>query len=190
MNEYEVRALEGRVAALERTLVALRREMRQSVAFGRTTAAPNDTGAVQTVQGRVDGMTVKDAMPVLLHYGFHSVMPPGADKVVLFANGDRSSGVVVATGHQSYRPTGWLLGESGLYDQWVHTIRLTQSGIIINGNGQPITLETGGASAVLNADGSITLTAAGGKTITASAGGTVQAVKLADGTNSTVLRAQ
>lgn len=126
--------LESRVAMLERMLAAALRRQGQSVAFGRTTAAPNDAGPVQTVQGRTDALTVKDGMPVLMHYGYHAVMPIGADKVVLFGNADRSSGVVIATGHQTYRPTGWNLGETGLYDMWGHSIRMQQGAILVTGD--------------------------------------------------------
>lgn len=56
--------------------------------------------------------------------------------------------------------------------------------------GQAFTIEVaGGASLTLNADGSATLLTPG-KTVAVSGGGVTQAVRLADGSNSVILRAQ
>ncbi len=126
--------LERRVAALERHVARLERRLAQDVAFARSTAPPDDTGNVQTIQGRLDALSTRDGMPVLFHYGFSSAMPVGGDKVVLFGNGDRSNGVVIASGHQQYRYKGLKTGEVCLYDMWGHVIQLTQSGIAVTGD--------------------------------------------------------
>lgn len=58
-------------------------------------------------------------------------------------------------------------------------------------SGKSVTVESlGGASVVIDGAGSIVASAVGGHTVTVTAGGTTQAVRLADGSASTVLRAQ
>lgn len=133
--------LEARVAMLERMLAALTRRQGASIAFSRSTAPPIDTGPVQTVQGQMDALSMRDAMPVLMHYGFSSAMPVGGDKVVGYLNGTRSSPVVIATGHQTYRYTGLITGESVLYDMWGRSIRLASAGPLVTCNGVPMTIQ-------------------------------------------------
>jgi len=57
-------------------------------------------------------------------------------------------------------------------------------------DGHAVLTSTGGATVTVAVDGSVTVHAASGKLVTVSSGGTAQAVRLADGTASTVLRAQ
>ncbi len=130
--------LDARVAMLERMVASLSRRLGSTVGFARSTAAPIDTGAIQTVQGRMDALSVRDNMPVLFHYGFSSSMPVGGDKVVNYLNGDRSTGVVVATGHQSYRIKGLVTGEVAVYDMWGRSIKLGASGPVVDCNGAPL----------------------------------------------------
>lgn len=130
--------LEARVAMLERMVASLSRQRGASIAFSRSTAPPIDTGAVQTIQGQMDALSIRDAMPVLFHYGFSSAMPIGGDKVVAYLNGTRSSPVVVATGHQTYRVTGLATGETVIHDMWGRSVKLSASGPVINANGAPV----------------------------------------------------
>jgi phage gp45-like len=131
--------LEARVALLERLVARLTRQ-NGAIAFARSTMAPVDTGAVQTSQGRFDALTVRDAMPVLQHYGYASVMPADGDKVVAHLGGQRSAAVVITTGHQTYRYKGQAVGEVTIYDMWGRSIRLTANGIVLNAHGQPVVL--------------------------------------------------
>jgi phage baseplate assembly protein V len=48
-------------------------------------------------------------------YGFKSVPFPGAEAIVVFPNGDRAHGIVIAVGDRRYRPTGWEPGEVGMF---------------------------------------------------------------------------
>ena len=132
--------LAARVAQLERMVTALLRRQGASVAFSRSTAPPIDTGAVQTIQGQMDALSARDAMPVLFHYGYSSAMPVGGDKVVGYLDATRSSPVVIATGHQTYRLTGLATGEVAIYDMWGRSVKLGASGISINGNGATLTI--------------------------------------------------
>lgn len=126
--------LAARVAMLERMVAALSRRQGASIAFSRSTAPPIDTGAVQTIQGQMDALSARDAMPVLMHYGFSSAMPVGGDKVVAYLGATRSSPVVVATGHQTYRLTGLATGEVAIYDMWGHSIKLGSAGVTVTGD--------------------------------------------------------
>jgi len=130
-----------RIAALERRLARLERGTAQRIAFARSTAPASDSGAVQTVQGQVDAVSARDAMPVMYHYGFTASLPPGGDHVVVYRGADRSSGVVIATGHQSYRMTGLASGEMAIYDMWGRSVKLGATGITINANGVPVVLQ-------------------------------------------------
>lgn len=125
---------------LERLVARLARQQSLSIGFARSTAAPNDSGPVQTIQGQMDALSRRDSMPVLFHYGFTSAMPIGGDKVVNYLGGDRSQGVVIASGHQQYRLAGLATGEAALYDMWGRVIKLSASGPVLNGNGAPIVI--------------------------------------------------
>lgn len=126
---------------LERQVARLTRALQQTAAFARSTAPPNDSGPVQTIQGQMDALSRRDGMPVLFHYGFSSAMPVGGDKLVTYLGGDRSKPVVVATGHQSYRLTGLATGEVVLHDMWGRSIKLSASGPVINGNGAAVMIQ-------------------------------------------------
>jgi phage gp45-like len=134
MSDPYVRLLESRIAALERSLARLARQLRAPIALSRSTANAQDSGAVQTNQGRLDALSLKDGLPTLYAYGFSSSLPVGGDKLVAFLGGDRSQGVVIATGHQDYRLRGLLPGEAAMHDMWSHSIRLTATGIAIAGD--------------------------------------------------------
>lgn len=49
--------------------------------------------------------------------------------VIAFLGGDRSSPVVIASNHQSYRHTGLKPGETVVYNQQGMNIHLTEAGI-------------------------------------------------------------
>lgn len=106
--------------------------------MGRVTAA-SDSGVVQRVQVQSPN-EVRSDTPVLQHFGFSSVLPSGTDVVVMSLGGNRSSAVVVASGHQSYRQSGQSPGEVVVYNQWGQCVRLTESGIVVEASGQPVTV--------------------------------------------------
>jgi phage gp45-like len=139
------------ISMLEQRIERLERALRQQVAISRSTAPATDTGMVQVNQGQIDPLTVLDGMPTLLNYGFSSSMPIGGDKAVIFLNGDRSQGVVVATGHRQYRFTGLQPGESVMHDMWGHSLRLSAAGATLVGNLSvtgSVTAGSGGADSV------------------------------------------
>lgn len=151
--------LEARVAALERSLGRLARQLRAPIALSRSTAPSQDGGTVQTNQGRLDALSLKDGIQTLYTYGFSSSLPIGGDKVVAFLGADRSQGVVIATGHQDHRYTGLLPGEAVVHDMWGHAIRLSAAGVAITGN-LSVTgsiTSTGGVTAGLGGADPVTL---------------------------------
>jgi phage gp45-like len=123
-------SLEVRVAALERHIERLERRLRGGVSFARTTMPPVDTGTVQTVQSRLDALSVRNDLPILFHYGFSSAMPVGGDKLVMHGYGERSSAIAVATGHQQYRYKGLQTGEVVLHDNGGSVVKLAVGGNI------------------------------------------------------------
>ncbi|UMS01532.1 baseplate assembly protein [Escherichia coli] len=107
---------------------------------GRVTAG-NDGGVVQTVQVQ-SPHEIRSDTPVLQQFGFSSVLPEGTDVVVLSLGGNRSSAVVVASGHQAYRITGLSSGEVVVYNQWGQAVRLHESGIVVEANNQPVAVNS------------------------------------------------
>ncbi|HEY8685979.1 MAG TPA: phage baseplate assembly protein [Chloroflexota bacterium] len=126
--------LEARIALLEREVARLSRGSRPPFAAARSTLAPVDSGVVQTVQAQLDAFSNRDGIPVLYNFGFFANPPVGADMHVAFLDGDRSQAVVIATGHQTHRPTGNATGDAGLHDAFSHIIHLNSGGITIVGN--------------------------------------------------------
>ena len=126
--------LEARVFALERQIDALLRRRGSPFALGRTTMNVNDGGAVQTVQARLNALSVRDKVPLLYGYGMTGSPPIGADLHVAFLDGDPSKAVAIASGHQTYRLRGLGSGDSALYDSRGHRVWLTSAGITLTGD--------------------------------------------------------
>lgn len=100
----------------------------------------NDAGPVQLVQVRLNAAEMADATPRLAEYGFQSNPPTGSDGVLLFLSGDRSNGVVIATGSQTYRMRGLASGEVAISDDKGQSVYLSAAGIRIDGGGLPISI--------------------------------------------------
>ncbi len=67
--------------------------------------------------------------------------------------GNRSSAVVVASGHQSYRINGLSSGEVVVYNQWGQFVRLGEDGIVVEASGQPVTVNSATTLKVTATDG-------------------------------------
>jgi hypothetical protein len=139
-DDMRVAQLERRISVLEQHIERLSRALRLQMALGRSSAPAVDGGPVQTIQGKIDPLSVKDAMPVMLNYGFSSSLPVGGDQAIVFLTGDRSQALVVATNHQTYRYAGLNPGETVIHDMWGHSLLLHAAGglftgdLTINGN--------------------------------------------------------
>jgi phage gp45-like len=110
------------------------------VGRGRVTTT-DDTGNVQRMQVELGADEIIDGVPRLAQYGFQSVPPADADAVVVFIAGERSNGVVIATGDKTYRMRGLASGEVALSDDKGQTIYLSAAGIRIDGGGLPIEIQ-------------------------------------------------
>lgn len=115
----------------------LYRQVKMMFGIGRVTHL-DDTGPSQQLQ-------FKNAMEVmtagrLAEFGFSSGPPVGSDVVVAFMGGDRSSPVIIATNSKAYRHSGLNSGETVIYNQWGQFIKLTEKGITVEANGQPVTV--------------------------------------------------
>ncbi|MGK4478599.1 phage baseplate assembly protein domain-containing protein [Yersinia enterocolitica] len=119
-------------------LSQLYRQIKMILGIGRVTAS-NDGGSVQTVQYQTP-LEVRDDTPRLAEFGFSSGLPANTDVVIGFLGGDRSSAVIIGSNHQSFRHVGLKSGETVIYSQWGQYIKLTEAGIIIEANSQPVTV--------------------------------------------------
>lgn len=118
---------DGILSAIER----LGRRMSAAIGVGRVTLVDDDGGA-QSIQVRLSANEIRDAAPRIAEYGFTSNPPPGSDAVIVFIAGDRSQGIVIATGNQTYRLTGLGDGDVALYDTRGQHVKLTATGMILD----------------------------------------------------------
>ncbi|NWC92615.1 MULTISPECIES: phage baseplate assembly protein V [unclassified Pseudomonas] len=121
-------------------LQGLQRRIQLLAGWARVSFA-NDGKTAQLLQVKLNDSETRDDTPRIAEFGFTSVPPDGSDVLVVFLGGDRSKGVVVATGHQASRPVNLLAGESMLYDLAGKSVYLTQDGgIVIEAKNSPVTI--------------------------------------------------
>jgi phage gp45-like len=131
---------------LEVAISKLWRRVQTLIGRGRISAPALDNGNVQMLQivlgAGYDGGEIRDNTPRLAEYGFTSspALPDvgpdgkfkyGCDAIALFVAGDRSNGVIIATGDQRYRLRNLSPGEVALYDDLGQTVKLSRTGIKI-----------------------------------------------------------
>jgi len=111
------------------------------LAFGRGRVTfVDDSGAVQKLQVKFNQLEIIDNMPAPHDFGFTSNPPVGSDVFASFLGGNRRNGMVVAIGNQTYRMKNLKSGEMAIYDSLGQSVYLTQTGIVINGAGLPLTV--------------------------------------------------
>ncbi|GAN90959.1 bacteriophage related protein [Gluconobacter frateurii M-2] len=93
----------------------LARRVAMGLGLGRQLADTNESGGTPTIQVVLPGGEIRSDVPLLQQYGFRSRPVPGSDMLAVFQAGDRSRGVVVATGDQRGRPTDLQPGEVCVY---------------------------------------------------------------------------
>lgn len=99
-----------------------------------------DTGNVQVLQIKAGADETLDGVPRLAEYGFQSSPPAGSDAVLVFVAGERSNGVVIACGNQTYRMKSLATGEVAISDDKGQSVYLSAAGIRVNGGGLPLTI--------------------------------------------------
>jgi len=124
--------------------------------WGRITFA-DDSQPAQLLQISLNDDETRDDTPRIAEFGLTSVPPDGSDVLVVFLGGDRSKGVVVATGHQASRPLGLTKGETMLYDlQGKHVYLTNAAGIVIEAAGSPVTVNNA-TVVTINASNSVVM---------------------------------
>lgn len=131
--------------------------LRRMVGRGRG-VVQDDAGPVQIAQLQPSDLETFDGVPRLAEYGFQSVPPDGWDGVAVFFSGDRSSGVVIATGHQQYRVKGLAKGEVCISDNQGQKIYLRKGGGILM-------TDKAGSTVNMNGDGTGSMVFANGLTV-------------------------
>ncbi|WP_186200659.1 phage baseplate assembly protein V [Burkholderia gladioli] len=126
---------------------------------GRVTLV-DDSGPVQIVQLRMNGLEVPAGRFRVPEFGFSSNPPIGSDALALHVAGDRSAGAVVGTNHQESRPRGLAPGESMLYSQDGKCIYLKDDVIVIEAKGQNVVVNDA-ANITLNCSGDCTINIGG-----------------------------
>ncbi|WP_175786341.1 phage baseplate assembly protein V [Burkholderia cenocepacia] len=104
---------------------------------GRITLV-DDSGPVQTVQLRMNGIERPSGRYRVPEFGFSSNPPVGSDALALHVGGDRSAGAVVGTNHQPSRPRGLAPGESILYSEDGKSVYLKNGSIVVDAKGQDV----------------------------------------------------
>ncbi|WP_420955208.1 phage baseplate assembly protein V [Burkholderia gladioli] len=126
---------------------------------GRVTLV-DDSGPVQIVQLRMNGLEVPAGRFRVPEFGFSSNPPVGSDALALHVAGDRSAGAVVGTNHQESRPRGLAPGESILYSQDGKCIYLKGGVIVVEAKGQDVVVNDA-ANITLNCSGDCTMNIGG-----------------------------
>ncbi|WP_186247321.1 phage baseplate assembly protein V [Burkholderia gladioli] len=126
---------------------------------GRVTLV-DDSGPVQIVQLRMNGLEVPAGRYRVPEFGFSSNPPIGSDALALHVAGDRSAGAVVGTNHQQSRPRGLAPGESILYSQDGKCIYLKDGAIVVEAKGQDVVVNDA-ANITLNCSGDCTMNIGG-----------------------------
>lgn len=89
----------------------------------------DDSGNVQKMQAQLGADEIVDNIARLAEYGFTSNPPPGSDVVIAFIAGERSNGVVIATGNQKFRMKALASGDVAIYDLRGQSVLLGPGGI-------------------------------------------------------------
>jgi phage baseplate assembly protein V len=110
-----------------------------TVARGRVTAT-DDSKSVQILQISLNANELRDNIARISEYGFTSNPPAGTDVVVVFIGGDRSNGAVIGTNNQAARMKNLASGEVAIHDNQGKYIYISQSGIVIEANSHPVTV--------------------------------------------------
>ena len=145
------------IAELARILHPFKVRISNLIAKGVVTRS-NDGKKLQSLQlGVLAGESVNDCER-FQEYGFTSRPPEGAEAVVLFPDGDRSRGLVVATDDRRTRPKDFEAGEAAMYGPTGTLVKMMADGTVRvtdNGTAGPAAARVGDAVEVTFPAGSI-----------------------------------
>lgn len=100
----------------------------------------NASGKMQTLQLALLANESKDSVEHFEPFGFTSCPKTGAETLAAFIDGDRSHGVVIIATDRRYRVKNLQPGEMAIFNAFGASVKLTETGIQINGGGQAITI--------------------------------------------------
>jgi phage baseplate assembly protein V len=129
------------------------RRINNTVRLGKLTLASNEIGIVQTLQIQLNAWELMDNVHSLQAFGLASALPIGTDTVILNLSGDKSNAVVIATGHNQFRPLNMAPGETQIYDNAGQRVYLSQTGGVLAIN------ITAGQKVIITAATSVDITA-------------------------------
>lgn len=135
---------------------------------GRVTLV-DDTGPVQMVQLRMNGIERPSSRYRVPEFGFSSNPPDGSDALALHVAGDRSAGAVIGTNHQPSRPRGLAPGESILYSEDGKSVYLKNGSIVVEAKGQDVVVNDA-ANVTWNCSGDFKIVAGGKFSVVAPGG--------------------
>jgi len=99
----------------------------------------NDVLKMQSVQVKLLDGEVRE-MERFQNYGFSSQPHPGAEVAAVFVSGNRDHGLALAIDDRRYRVTSLQAGEVAIYDDLGHVVKLTRTGIAIDGGGHNLSV--------------------------------------------------
>lgn len=121
----------------------------------------NENGGTQFIQVKVSANETMD-VPRLAEFGFASRVPVKGDCILVFLNAERTLGVALATGHQTYRFKLQNDGEAVLYDAFGKSILLGKDGTVVEAGGKPVTVNNA-KGLTINSTDDVTLNMGGKK---------------------------
>lgn len=136
MREPLYLMLMKKLGELDGRIRIMYRKSMMALTTGKVTAM-NDAGGVQVLQYQHPA-EVRGSTPRMAEFGFSSGLPVGTDVLIACIGGERSSGIVIATNNSAYRHGGLNPGETVIYSQWGQYVKLTESGIEVQANGQAV----------------------------------------------------
>ncbi len=90
----------------------------------------DDTGTVQTAQLQLSAAEIRDATPMVKHFGFDGNAPAGSDVIFGALGGQRTKVFGLGTNHQPSRLKNLPSGGSRQYDQGGRQVLMANDGLI------------------------------------------------------------
>lgn len=125
---------------MNQMLAAIARRLGNLLARG-TVVMANSANRMQTLQIRLATGEVQDNIEQFEAYGLTAHPKAGAEHLTVYLGGERGHGVTVVVADRRYRLKSLAEGEVALYDDLGQKVHLKRTGIVVDGAGNPITLQ-------------------------------------------------
>ncbi|MDR5815785.1 phage baseplate assembly protein V [Caballeronia sp. LZ033] len=100
----------------------------------------DDTRTVQYLQAKINALETVGDIPRYVEYGLSSNPPLGSEALIVFGNGERTNGIVIATSNAKFRVTALKSGEVVVHDNTGQKVYLSQDGMVLDGGGKQVTI--------------------------------------------------